>query len=112
MRRRSSWSRARASSGAGCWEGGRWACAGGSRGRIHDDRAGGALVLYSDGLFERRDESLKVGLRRLAGSFAEHVGDVDAVLRATRDPASEDDATLLVLRRRALDGQETVGAAG
>ncbi|MHA7134446.1 SpoIIE family protein phosphatase [Oerskovia turbata] len=65
---------------------------------------GGALVLYSDGLFERRDESLKEGLRRLAGTFAEHVGDVDAVLRATRDPASEDDATLLVLRRRA-DGR-------
>ncbi|WP_336708109.1 SpoIIE family protein phosphatase [Oerskovia sp. USHLN155] len=67
---------------------------------------GGALVLYSDGLFERRDESLKVGLRRLAGTFAEHVGDVDAVLRATRDPASEDDATLLVLRRRAQDEAE------
>jgi two-component system, chemotaxis family, sensor kinase Cph1 len=61
---------------------------------------GGALVLYTDGLFERRDESLKVGLRRLAGTFAEHVGDVDAVLRATRDPESEDDATLLVLRRQ------------
>jgi len=65
--------------------------------------AGGALALYSDGLFERRDESLKVGLRRLAGAFAEHVGDVDAVLRTTRDPASEDDATLLVLRRRGQD---------
>ncbi|MFD6164596.1 SpoIIE family protein phosphatase [Oerskovia sp. NPDC060287] len=64
---------------------------------------GGALVLYSDGLFERRDESLKAGLRRLAGTFAEHVGDIDAVLRSTRDPESEDDATLLVLRRRAGD---------
>ncbi|KRD40709.1 histidine kinase [Oerskovia sp. Root918] len=66
---------------------------------------GGALVLYSDGLFERRDESLKAGLRRLAGTFAEHVGDVDAVLRSTRDPESEDDATLLVLRRRARDAR-------
>lgn len=66
---------------------------------------GGALVLYSDGLFERRDESIRAGLRRLAGTFAEHVGDVDAVLRSTRDPASEDDATLLVLRRRAEDDE-------
>lgn len=61
---------------------------------------GGALVLYSDGLVERREESVLDGLDRLAAVFA---GDsrpgADEILAAARDPHSADDATLLVLRR-------------
>ncbi|PZR52627.1 hypothetical protein DNL40_10965 [Xylanimonas oleitrophica] len=61
---------------------------------------GGALVLYSDGLVERRGESIRVGLSRLERAFrAGSAADVDDVVRSTRDPGSADDATLLVLRR-------------
>lgn len=62
---------------------------------------GGALVLYSDGLVERRDESLRDGLLRLGGVLAEPAGvpEPDVVVRRTRDAASTDDATLVVLRR-------------
>ena len=63
---------------------------------------GGALVLYSDGLVERRSEDLDAGLLRLrralaaAGTAADASGDV---FTQSRDPQSEDDATLLVVRR-------------
>jgi len=61
---------------------------------------GGALVLYSDGLVERRDESITAGLDRLAETFAEGADvAVSDVLAAARDPRSADDATLLVARR-------------
>ncbi|WP_265522849.1 SpoIIE family protein phosphatase [Oerskovia flava] len=69
---------------------------------------GGALVLYSDGLVERRTESLRVGLDRLAESFAECAAAatgvtgpdrIDQVVRRTRDTTSTDDATLLVVHR-------------
>ncbi|AEG43283.1 SpoIIE family protein phosphatase [Isoptericola variabilis] len=63
---------------------------------------GGALVLYSDGLVERRDESIGEGLARLATAFVRGPAvDVDEVLRSTRDERSADDATLLVVRREA-----------
>jgi len=63
---------------------------------------GGALVLYSDGLVERRGESIKAGLERLAAVFAGGPGaDVDRIVAAARDPRSADDATLLVVRRHA-----------
>jgi len=64
---------------------------------------GGALVLYSDGLVERREESILDGLRRLAAFFAAEPGtvDVDGVVAAARDPRSADDATLLLVRRDA-----------
>ncbi|WP_159791882.1 PP2C family protein-serine/threonine phosphatase [Puerhibacterium puerhi] len=61
---------------------------------------GGALVLFSDGLVERRGESIMVGLGRLERSFT--LGprtDVDTVVRGSRDQESADDATLLVARR-------------
>jgi serine phosphatase RsbU (regulator of sigma subunit) len=62
--------------------------------------AGGTLVLYSDGLVERRDESIVDGLERLAASFAAaRTTDVDVVVRTTRDERSADDATLLVIHR-------------
>ena len=63
---------------------------------------GGALVLFSDGLVERRGESIRAGLARLEQAFA--LGpctDVDTVVRRTRDEESADDATLLVVRRGA-----------
>ncbi|MCK0118590.1 SpoIIE family protein phosphatase [Isoptericola sp. S6320L] len=63
---------------------------------------GGALVLYSDGLVERRDESVGDGLARLAAAFGTGPRtDVDDVVRATRDERSADDATLMVVRRQA-----------
>ncbi|WP_435738592.1 SpoIIE family protein phosphatase [Cellulosimicrobium sp. PMB13] len=68
--------------------------------RVLEVPRGGALVLYSDGLVERRDESIRQGLERLAAVFAGGAGaGADAILAAARDPQSADDATLLVLRR-------------
>ncbi len=61
---------------------------------------GGALVLYSDGLVERRDESIGDGLARLADAFrAGPATDIDDIVKLTRDERSADDATLLVVRR-------------
>jgi two-component system, chemotaxis family, sensor kinase Cph1 len=62
---------------------------------------GGALVLYSDGLVERRGESIRDGLARLATTCTGGEIDVDGIVTAARDPRSADDATLLVLRRHA-----------
>lgn len=66
---------------------------------------GESLVLYSDGLVERRAEVLDVGLDRLTG-LATGGKDPDALCEALmsmcRDPSGEDDATVLVLARNAL----------
>ena len=63
---------------------------------------GESLVLFSDGLIERRTESLDVGLDRLA-DVASGGDDVSALcarlMRECRDPAGDDDATVLVLGR-------------
>ena len=60
---------------------------------------GATLVLYSDGLVERRDESIREGLDRLARAFADGGGRaLDDVVQHTRDESSTDDATLLVVR--------------
>lgn len=65
---------------------------------------GGALVLYSDGLVERREEAIGAGLARLADAFPDGARtDVDEVVRRTRDQRSTDDATLLVLHRSAVE---------
>ena len=65
---------------------------------------GESLVLYSDGLVERRGEVLDVGLDRLTG-LATGGQDPDALCEALmsmcRDPSGEDDATVLVLARDA-----------
>ncbi|NHC15118.1 SpoIIE family protein phosphatase [Motilibacter sp. E257] len=58
---------------------------------------GACLCLYSDGMVERRSESLDVGLARLQRNLAS--SDIDEVFLRTRDPESEDDATLLILKR-------------
>jgi hypothetical protein len=66
---------------------------------------GGALVLYSDGLIERRGESIRVGLARLERAFMPGPdADLDTVVRRARDARSADDATLLVARRGAGHG--------
>ncbi|GAA1979796.1 hypothetical protein GCM10009718_15780 [Isoptericola halotolerans] len=70
-----------------------------------DDRSGsatvergGALVLYSDGLVERRDESIVDSLERLRATTGQTTR-AARLLELVRDPGSDDDATLLVLRR-------------
>ncbi|MDX3214230.1 SpoIIE family protein phosphatase [Streptomyces sp. ME02-6991-2B] len=62
--------------------------------------AGATLVLYTDGLVERRGEDIDVGLRRLADGLAEHctlrVEDLaDALMRLG---LSTDDTAVVVLR--------------
>jgi light-regulated signal transduction histidine kinase (bacteriophytochrome) len=63
---------------------------------------GDQLVLYSDGLVERRGESMEVGLDRLTHLAAGVPDPAQLCARLVadcRDPAGEDDATVLVLRR-------------
>lgn len=65
--------------------------------------AGSALLLYTDGLVERRDESITVGLERLADAFAK-VGEggveqtCDRLLEQMLPQAPDDDVALLVLQ--------------
>jgi len=64
---------------------------------------GSTLLLYTDGLVERRGESLTDGLRRLADVLAAH-GDLhveelaDAVVRTMTPEAPDDDVAVLLLR--------------
>ncbi len=64
---------------------------------------GSTLLLYTDGLVERRGESLTEGLRRLADALAAH-GELhveelaDAVVRTMTPEAPDDDVALLILR--------------
>ncbi|WP_152191904.1 SpoIIE family protein phosphatase [Georgenia satyanarayanai] len=61
---------------------------------------GGGVVLYTDGLVERRGQPLPDGLERLRLAFSGPVAtDLDALITAVRDPRSDDDATAVVLRR-------------
>ncbi|MEZ0446270.1 SpoIIE family protein phosphatase [Cellulomonas sp. ICMP 17802] len=67
---------------------------------------GAALVLYSDGVVDSRQTSLRDGLRRLERlvdrtEHPDRAVDLDQVLRESRDLASIDDCTLLLLRRDA-----------
>ncbi|MFF7388112.1 PP2C family protein-serine/threonine phosphatase [Streptomyces scabiei] len=65
---------------------------------------GSTLVLYTDGLIERRTESIDSGLRRLAASLADHRERdpetlADALLADLLPPAGNtDDTALIVLR--------------
>jgi hypothetical protein len=63
---------------------------------------GGALVLYTDGLIERRREDIDIGLARLAGSLARHQAAdpetlADAVLADLLPPGDLTDDTALVI---------------
>jgi len=59
---------------------------------------GGGLVLFSDGLVERREESIVDSLERLRKATGTVTG-AAALVAAVRDPASDDDATVVVVRR-------------
>jgi Stage II sporulation protein E (SpoIIE)/PAS fold len=65
---------------------------------------GGVLVLYTDGLIERRHEDIDTGLARLAGSLARHQACdpealADAVLSDLLPPGGLTDDTALVIVR-------------
>jgi phosphoserine phosphatase RsbU/P len=64
---------------------------------------GSTVLLYTDGLVERRSESLTDGMDRLLRVAADHRDDpvatlVGAVVRALHDPAHVDDVCLLAAR--------------
>jgi len=64
---------------------------------------GDTLLLYTDGLVERRGESIDDGLRRLAAATSALTrGDLDdavqRVMAAVRDPNSDDDVAVLAMR--------------
>ncbi|MGH2897439.1 MAG: PP2C family protein-serine/threonine phosphatase, partial [Solirubrobacteraceae bacterium] len=64
---------------------------------------GSTLVLYTDGLVERHRESIDAGIARLLDAIAAHgyggpAELADRLMRTLRDPASTDDACLLVTR--------------
>ena len=71
---------------------------------------GTALLLYTDGLVERRDESVDVGLRRLtdhiAGSGWADADDLcdEALAGSLEGTERRDDVCLLVVRRLAEVG--------
>jgi serine phosphatase RsbU (regulator of sigma subunit) len=65
---------------------------------------GGVLVLYTDGLIERRYEDIDAGLARLAGSLARHQACdpevlADALLADLLPPGGVTDDTALVIVR-------------
>ena len=80
--------------------------------RVTELPFGSTLLLCTDGLVERRDESITDGLQRLAAALDEH-GHLDletlcdAVLADVLPDAPDDDTALLVLRPRdVLDGTD------
>ncbi|GAA4841410.1 hypothetical protein GCM10023221_19170 [Luteimicrobium xylanilyticum] len=65
---------------------------------------GGLLALFTDGLVERRTESVREGMSRLARAVSERsAATIDELVTQVRDPQSTDDATLLVVRRIGAD---------
>ena len=73
----------------------------------HDNKsvipAGATLLLYTDGLVERRDEDLDTGLERLAASASRHSersleAFLEGVLEDLLDPMLRDDVAVLAVR--------------
>jgi serine phosphatase RsbU (regulator of sigma subunit) len=65
---------------------------------------GSTLILYTDGLIERRTEDIDIGMRRLVDVIAPIAQDplealVDQVLTSMRDENAADDIAVLALRR-------------
>lgn len=79
---------------------------------------GASLVLITDGVIERRDESIEVGMRRLANTAHRHaIGELRADLLLAdllaEAPSGGDDAVVLVMsRRRLLEPTSTQTGAG
>lgn len=77
---------------------------GGAEGKI-DVPAGGTLVLYTDGLVERRDRGLREGIAALTATLSALPDDADATVVKDRlveafvGAHQEDDVCLLVVRR-------------
>jgi serine phosphatase RsbU (regulator of sigma subunit) len=68
--------------------------------------AGDALLAFTDGLIERRDEDIDTGLERLAEAVPALAADplvtgVERVVEAMRDDTYDDDMAALGLRRLA-----------
>jgi serine phosphatase RsbU (regulator of sigma subunit) len=65
-------------------------------------RPGSTLVAFTDGLVERRGESLDVGLERLAASARKGAATVETLLDVLvadlMDDGSEDDTAMLAFR--------------
>lgn len=71
------------------------------------------LLLFTDGLVERRDESLHAGLERLARTLDAVDGEVDPLLATMLEPGQRDDVALVRYRHRPTSTTtEAVGAAG
>jgi serine phosphatase RsbU (regulator of sigma subunit) len=69
---------------------------------------GSTLLLFTDGLVERRDEDLDVGLARLGDAATRHrerslEAFVEAVLEDLLDPLLRDDVAVLAVRFQPLD---------
>ncbi|MGN6692832.1 MAG: SpoIIE family protein phosphatase [Aquihabitans sp.] len=70
---------------------------------VADIAPGDLLVLYSDGLVERRNEVIDVGLERLKAAAQDHAGQAvqtvaDALIADLLEPRPQDDVVLLVKR--------------
>jgi anti-sigma regulatory factor (Ser/Thr protein kinase) len=71
--------------------------------RVHPLAAGDTLLLYTDGLVERRDESIDVGFERLRDALRDAPGDVEALCdhvldRTLGDHPGQDDVAVLTVR--------------
>ena len=71
---------------------------------------GAFLLLYTDGLVERRGEGIDSGLERLTTALAAPAADIETVqrnviARCLEDGTSDDDVTALVVRAEALLGE-------
>lgn len=73
---------------------------------------GATLLLYTDGLIDRRGESIDAGLARLVQAAATAPGDLepatDYLIRTLLPGGSEDDTAILALRRRRFTGHPIV----
>jgi serine phosphatase RsbU (regulator of sigma subunit) len=77
---------------------------------------GSSLILYTDGLIERRGETIDVGLDRLRRADFDrhpHLPLADRTLALLADEPAEDDVAVLAVERRepAQDQPQTVGSA-
>lgn len=71
---------------------------------FHALEPGTFLLLYSDGLIERRGQSLDEGMARLLATYGEHADApatllAETLVRELRDPRHPDDVCLLAARR-------------